>query len=109
MRTGFHGGIEVDTQGPFGDMASPIASESVDAVVQDVIGLVEAAGGAPGLTAESTFTECGLDSLKVLSLISKIERRYAIILEGEDEDDDDDPQTIGELAALVVRRLQVKP
>jgi acyl carrier protein len=48
----------------------------------------------------------GLDSLKVMSLIFKIEARYDLFL---DEDDADDLRTVGDLAALVVRRIEDQP
>jgi acyl carrier protein len=75
----------------------------VETVTQEVIDLVRAEAGPVDLSADSTLQGGGLDSLKVLSLLFKIERRYDIVL---DEDDGDDLNTIGDLAALVVRRIQ---
>ena len=74
-----------------------------EAVTQEIIDLVRAEAGPVDLSADSTLQGGGLDSLKVLSLLFKIERRYDIVL---DEDDGDDLNTIGDLAALVVRRIQ---
>jgi acyl carrier protein len=78
-------------------------SATVETVTQEVIDLVRAEAGPVDLSADSTLQGGGLDSLKVLSLLFKIERRYDIVL---DEDDGDDLNTIGDLAALVVRRIQ---
>ena len=44
-----------------------------------------------------------MDSAKVLSLVFRIEARYGIELEAED---DDDLRTVGDLAQLVLRRIQ---
>lgn len=78
-------------------------SAALETVTQEVIDLVRAEAGPVDLSADSTLQGGGLDSLKVLSLLFKIERRYDIIL---DEDDGDDLNTIGDLAAFVVRRIQ---
>jgi acyl carrier protein len=77
-----------------------------EAVTQEIIELVRAEAGPVNLTADSTLLSGGLDSLKVLSLLFKIEERYDIAL---DEEDGDDPQTVGDLAALVVRCIQERP
>jgi len=79
---------------------------TVEAVTQEIIGIVRAEAGAVDLTADSTLLSGGLDSLKVLSLLFKVEKRYDIVL---DEEDGDDLQTVGDLAALVVRRIQERP
>jgi acyl carrier protein len=78
-------------------------SAALETVTQEVIDLVRAEAGPVDLSADSPLQGGGLDSLKVLSLLFKIERRYDIIL---DEDDGDDLNTIGDLAAFVVRRIQ---
>ena len=44
-----------------------------------------------------------MDSAKVLSLVFRIEARYDIEL---DADDGDDLRTVGDLARLVLRRIQ---
>jgi acyl carrier protein len=62
--------------------------------------------GGVGFTPDTTLEGQGLDSLKLLSLLFKIERRYDFVLE---EDDGDDLNTVGDLAALVVRRIQERP
>ena len=58
---------------------------------------------APDLTADSSLQSQGLDSLKVMSLVFKIEDHYDIVL---DDEDADDLRTVGDLAALVVRRIE---
>jgi acyl carrier protein len=74
-------------------------------VTQDIIGLIESetAGAAGTLTADSDLQDAGMDSARVLSLVFRIEARYDIDLDAEDGDD---LRTIGELAQLVLRRIQ---
>jgi acyl carrier protein len=85
-------------------MRSPAErSGSLDAVTQEIIDLVRAAVGRADLTADSTLESQGLDSLKVMSLVFKIEERYDILLE---EEDADDLRTVGDLANLVIRRIE---
>jgi acyl carrier protein len=81
-------------------------SATLAAVTQDLIDLIRAEVGAVDLTADSTLLGGGLDSLKVLSLVFKIEARYDVVLQ---EEDADDLRTIGDLAALVVRSIQEGP
>jgi acyl carrier protein len=81
-------------------------SATIEAVTQEIIDLLRAEVGGVGFTAETTLEGQGLDSLKLLSLLFKIERRYDFVLE---EDDGDDLNTVGDLAALVVRRIQERP
>jgi acyl carrier protein len=81
-------------------------SATLETVTQEVIDLVRAEAGPVDLSADSTLQGGGLDSLRVLSLLFKIERRYDIVLDEDDGDDGDDLNTIGDLAALVVRRIQ---
>lgn len=77
-----------------------------EAVTQEIIDLVRAEVGAVDLTADSTLQSRGLDSLKVMRLLFKIEARYDIVLQ---EEDGDDLRTVGDLAALVLRRVQERP
>jgi acyl carrier protein len=74
-----------------------------EAVTQQIIGIVEAEVGANDLSADSTLQSVGLDSLKVVSVIFKIEARYDICL---DDEDADDVRTVGDLAAVVVHRIE---
>ncbi|MCW2689488.1 MAG: acyl carrier protein [Mycobacterium sp.] len=78
-------------------------SAEVEAVTRELIDLIRAEVGIVDLTADSNLLDRGLDSLKVMSLVFKIEARYDIALE---DDDAEDPRTIGDLAELVVRRTQ---
>ncbi len=73
-------------------------------VAEEIIGLIGAeTDGAVGLTAESTLQDAGMDSARVLSLVFRIEARYDIELDAEDGDD---LRTVGDLARLVLRRIQ---
>jgi len=71
--------------------------------VQEIIDLLRAEVGPVELTADSTLESLGLDSLKMMTLVFKIEARYDIVLE---EEDADDLRTVGDLASLVVRDVQ---
>lgn len=81
-------------------------SETYEAVLAEIIDLARAEVGPVDLAADSTLQGQGLDSLKLMSLLFKIERRYGIVLE---EEDGDDLQTVGDLAALAVRCIQDRP
>jgi acyl carrier protein len=74
-------------------------------VTQDIIGFIESEtdGAANTLTADSGLQDAGMDSARVLSLVFRIEARYDIDLDAEDGDD---LRTVGELAQLVLRRIQ---
>jgi acyl carrier protein len=78
------------------------------AMVQAIIGLIEAEtdSGVGNLTADSTLQDAGMDSARVLSLVFRIEARYDIELDAED---DDELSTVGDLARLVLRRIQERP
>lgn len=73
------------------------------AVTQEIIGLIAAETDAVNLGADSALQAAGMDSAKVLSLVFRIEARYGIEL---DADDGDDLRTVGDLARLVLRRIQ---
>jgi acyl carrier protein len=73
------------------------------AVTREIVDLIRADVGPIDLTADSTLQSTGLDSLEVMSLIFKLESSYEISL---DAGDGDDVRTVGDLANLVVRRLQ---
>jgi acyl carrier protein len=79
---------------------------TLEAVTQEIIDLVGADAEALELTADSSLQSWGLDSLKVMSLVFKIEERYGIVL---DEEDADDLRTVSDLATLVLRRIQERP
>ena len=79
---------------------------TVEAVTQEIIDLVVAEVGPVDLTDDATLQSRGLDSLKVMSLVFKIEERYGILL---DDADADDLRTVRDLATLVLRRIQERP
>ena len=76
---------------------------TIQAVTEEIIDLVQAEVGAVDITADSTLQSRGLDSLRIMSLIFKVEERYDFFLEDEDADH---LLTVGDLAALVLRRVQ---
>ena len=71
-------------------------------VTQEIIDLVSTVGVEASLTAESVLQDAGLDSLKFMSVVFKIEARYDIELQ---EEDADDLRTVGDLATLVAGRI----
>ena len=76
------------------------AGETVPQHILDLIGNdVELAD----LTTDSSLQSQGLDSLKIMSLVFKLEDHYDIVL---DEEDADDLRTIDDLATLVIRRVE---
>jgi acyl carrier protein len=75
----------------------------LEAVTQQIIDFVGKDLGAVDLTADSSLQSQALDSLEVMVLVFKIEEHYDIVL---DEEDADDLRTVGDLAALVVRRIE---
>ena len=81
-------------------------SATVDTVTRELIDLIQREVEVDGLTADSALKVPGMDSLKFMSVVVRIEAQYDIELDG---DDGADPQTIGELAELVVRRIQEQP
>lgn len=72
------------------------------AVTQEIIELIRAEKPIANLTADSSLLDGGLDSLRVMSLVLRIEGRWGIEL---DADDADDLRTVGDLARLVVQRI----
>ena len=74
-----------------------------EAVTKQIIVLFGKDAEGVALTADSSLQSQGLDSLKVMSLVFKIEEHYDIVL---DEADADDLRTVDDLAALVVRRIE---
>ena len=73
------------------------------AVTQHVLDLIGTDAEMATLTADSSLQSQGLDSLKIMSLVFKLEDHYDIVL---DEEDADDLRTIDDLAALVIRRVE---
>lgn len=72
-------------------------------VTEEVIGLIKAETDAVNLGSHSALQDAGMDSAKVLSLVFRIEARYGIEL---DPEDGDDLRTVGDLAQLVLRRIE---
>jgi acyl carrier protein len=73
------------------------------AVTQEIIDMIRSETPDAELTAESALGDGGLDSLKVMSLVLRIESRYKIEL---DADDGGELRTVGDLARLVLRRIE---
>lgn len=74
-----------------------------EAVVQQIVDLIGIDAEGLELKADSPLQDQGLDSLKVISLVFKIEEHYDIVL---DEEDADDLRTVADLAALVLRSIE---
>ena len=74
-----------------------------EAVTKQIIMLFGKDAEGVELTADSSLQSQGLDSLKVMTLIFKIEEHYDVIL---DEEDADNLHSVGDLADLVVRRIE---
>jgi acyl carrier protein len=83
-----------------------VQSAKLAAVTQEIIELIRAETPVANLTADSALQDAGLDSLRIMSLVLRIESRYDIEL---DADDADELRTVGDLARLVVRRLEQQP
>jgi acyl carrier protein len=81
-------------------------SATLTAVTQEIIDMIRAEASVADLTADSGLQEGGLDSLRIMSLVLRIEARYDIEL---DADDADELLTVADLARLVVRRIEVQP
>jgi acyl carrier protein len=87
-------------------MSTRNSAVTLEAVTQEIIDLVIAEVVSVDVTADATLQSWGLDSLKVMSLVFKIEQRYGIVL---DDEDADDLRTVGDLAAVVLRRIRERP
>ena len=71
-------------------------------VTQHIIDLIDGDGEITGLTPDSSLLNHGLDSLRIMSLVFKLEEHYDILL---DDEDADDLHTVNDLATLVIRRI----
>jgi acyl carrier protein len=91
--------LDGDTDGMLTDNTATLAR---DDVAQHIIDLIGKDDEIVGLTTDSSLQSHGLDSLKIMSLVFTIEEHYDILL---DEEDADDLRTVGDLAALVLRRV----
>lgn len=84
-------------------MSTTNAVVTFEAVAKHIIDLVKNDLGSLDVTVDSSLQDQGLDSLKIMSLVFKIEDHYDIFL---DEADADDLRTVRDLAAVVVRRIE---
>jgi acyl carrier protein len=87
-------------------MSTPESTIALEVVTQEIVDLVAAELGTVGVTADGALQSWGLDSLKVMSLVFKLEQHYGIVL---DDEDADDLRTVGDLAALVLRCIRERP
>jgi acyl carrier protein len=71
-------------------------------VTHEIIDLVKIESTEVNVTADSILQDVGLDSLKFMSVVFKIEARFDIELQ---EEDADDLRTVGDLASLVAERI----
>ena len=71
-------------------------------ITREIIDLVKTEATEVEITADSALQDVGLDSLKFMSVVFKIEAHYDIELQ---EEDADDLRTVGDLATLVVGRI----
>jgi acyl carrier protein len=78
-------------------------TEKLGAVQQDIIELIKIESPNASLTVDSGLQDGGLDSLRVMSLVLRIESRYGIEL---DADDAGELRTVADLARLVVRCIE---
>ena len=85
-----------------GMLSVPQGSVTLPKVTQEIIDLVKVEATEVDLKADSVLQDVGLDSLKFMSVVFKIEAYYDIELQ---EEDADDLRTIGDLATLVVGRI----
>jgi acyl carrier protein len=84
-------------------LSVPQGSEILTQVTQEIIDLVKTEATEVDLTAESILQDVGLDSLKFMSVVFKIEDHYDIELQ---EEDADDLRSVADLATLVVDRTK---
>jgi acyl carrier protein len=80
-------------------------NEKLNALIQEIIGMIKAESPGVNLTVDSGLQDGGLDSLKVMSLVLRIESRYGIEL---DADDEGELNTLADLGRLVLRRIEEK-
>ena len=71
-------------------------------VTLKIIDLVKAEAKQANITADSNLADVGLDSLRFMSVVFKIEAYYDIELQ---EEDADELRTVGDLADLVIARI----
>jgi acyl carrier protein len=79
-----------------------LESATLAKVTREIIDLVTSEAKEANITADSILQDVGLDSLKFMSVVFKIEAHYDIELQ---EEDADDLRTAGDLANLVLARV----
>ena len=79
-----------------------LESATLTKVTQEIIDLVTTEAKEGKITGDSILLDVGLDSLKFMSVVFKIEARYDIELQ---EEDADDLRTVVDLATLVLARI----
>lgn len=78
-------------------------NEKLNAVINELIDMIKAESPGVNLTVDSGLQDGGMDSLKVMSLVLRIESRYGIEL---DPEDGDELKTLADLARLVLRLIE---
>jgi acyl carrier protein len=81
-------------------------NDELDALTLELIEMIKAESPGVNLTVHSGLQDGGLDSLKVMSLVLRIESRYGIELDAEDGDE---LNSLADLSRLVLRRIEEKP
>jgi acyl carrier protein len=77
-------------------------STTLAVVTQEIIDFVRTEAEEVNLTADSVLLDAGLDSLKFMAVVFKIEAHYDIELQ---EEDAEDLRTVSDLADLVFDRI----
>ncbi|MGA9674243.1 MAG: acyl carrier protein [Mycobacterium sp.] len=77
-------------------------SATLGEVTHEIIDLVTSEAKEADVTADSILQDAGLDSLRFMSVVFKIEAHYDIELQ---EEDADDLRSVGDLANLVLARI----
>jgi acyl carrier protein len=77
-------------------------SAALAKVSQEIIDLVTSEAKEANIAADSILGDVGMDSLKFMSVVFKVEAHYDIELQ---EEDADDLRTVGDLANLVLGRI----
>ena len=77
-------------------------SATLGEVTHEIIDLVTSEAKEADVTADSILQDVGLDSLRFMSVVFKIEAHYDIELQ---EEDADDLRSVADLATLVVGRI----
>jgi acyl carrier protein len=79
-----------------------LESATLAKVTQEIIDLVASEAKEANITADSILADVGMDSLKFMSVVFKVEAHYDVELH---EEDADDLRTVGDSANLVLARI----